>query len=230
MQNYGELKQLGSGIWVRDGEWYASSFRRRMTVMALPNYDLIVHNAFILKNEDISRLCSLGTVVGIVMPNALHGDEIGWMVAKFPQARVLVPSAALKKAKVKHRVTGCLERDWPEEWSSSIVCLPVEGLRMIHESAFYHKASRSLVLTDLVFNMKAEDFKTPIERKIMSWNRVGTGFGPSRLCDSLFTKDMGARRRSIATMLSWDFDRVIMSHGQVLESGGKATMEKAFNF
>jgi hypothetical protein len=228
MQNYGELRQIDSGIWVRDGEWYGTTCRRRMTVMALTSGELVVHNAFILREDDLSRLKSLGRVAGIVMPNALHGDDVGWMAEKFPDALIFTPRASLEKTQRNHRVTGSLENDWPGAWSKSIECLPVSGLRIIHESAFFHKASRSIILTDLVFNIQPSDFKNSLERKLMALNRVGTGFGPSWLCDNLFTKDLEARRQSIITILSRDFNRVIMNHGVILDVDGKAMMRKAF--
>ena len=39
-----------------------------------------------------------------------------------------------------------------------------------------------------------------------------------------------ALRRSLEAILSWDFDRVIVTHGHVLESGGRARLEQAFAF
>lgn len=41
-------------------------------------------------------------------------------------------------------------------------------------------------------------------------------------------KDRRALLKSIDRTLEWDFDRVIMSHGDVLESGGKEAMREAF--
>ncbi len=228
MQPYQPLKLLGPGLWIRDGEWYGTIFRRRMTVMALRTGELVIHNPFVLSDEDLSQLKSLGNVVAILMPNAFHGDEIGWMAERLPKARVFAPAAIRSKLQKKSRIDGTLENDWPSEWASDVTCLPIEGLRMIHESVFFHRASRTLVLTDLAFNMRAEDFKSSVERKIMSWNHVGMGFGPSWLCDHVFTRDISARRRTVEAMLRWDFDRVIMNHGHVVETGGKNLMKASF--
>ncbi len=196
--------------------------------MALPDARLIIHNPFILADEDLSNLKLLGTVAAIVMPNCLHGDETGWMAEKLPDARVFVPAALKNKLQKKHRVDATLENDWPSDWESSIACLPVEGLRFLVESVFFHRTSRTLVLTDLVFNMKLTDFKSRFEGKLMSWNRVGVEFGPSLACNIVFTRDKVARRRSVEKMLEWDFERVIMNHGHVVETDGKALLRSAF--
>ncbi len=228
MQPYESLVSHGSGLWTRNGDWYGTSFRRRMTVMALTAGDLIIHNAFRLADSDLAELRALGNVVGIVVPNAFHGDEAGWLSEQFPQARVFAPQASRKKFKKIYRVDGSLELDWPQAWASEIACVAIDGMRILNEVVFLHRASRTLVLTDLVFNLRPQDFKNSIERTLMDWNRVGRGFGPSWLCDHLFTRDLAARGRSIDSFLKLDFDRIILNHGAIVETGGKEQLMKAF--
>ncbi len=232
MQEYGELVSAGSGIWIREGEWYESVFRRRMTVMALQNGDVLVHNPFVMKDADLKSLQTLGKRVGLVVPNALHGDEAGGMASRLKElgseVQVWVPAAMVKKVEKQCKVQGTLENDWPTAWAESVKCLPVQGLRIIHESVFFHQISRTLVVTDLVFNMEPRDFRSNLERTLMRWNRVGQGLGPSWLCDHLFTRDLKARQRSLEEILSWDFDRVVMNHGHVVHQGGKKLMKQAF--
>jgi hypothetical protein len=43
-------------------------------------------------------------------------------------------------------------------------------------------------------------------------------------------RDRVAARESVARILRWDFDRVIVTHGDVLESGGPAKFAEAFSF
>ncbi|MBI3543705.1 MAG: hypothetical protein HY075_10575 [Deltaproteobacteria bacterium] len=192
--------------------------------MALSTGELLIHNPFILEEKDLAELKALGKVVGILVPNAFHGDETAWLSEKFPEAKVFVPRAIEAKARKKYRVNGSFENDWPADWRKDVECLPLEGMRLLHESVFFHKASRTLVVTDFVFNMKPEDFSKNFERTLMAWNRVGTGFGTSWLCDKVFTRDDAARKRSVEKILAWDFDRVVMNHGHVVENGGKAMM------
>lgn len=40
-------------------------------------------------------------------------------------------------------------------------------------------------------------------------------------------KDRAAFESSLGTILGWDFDRVIVGHGDVIESGGKAKLRAA---
>jgi hypothetical protein len=43
-------------------------------------------------------------------------------------------------------------------------------------------------------------------------------------------RDRNAARESVARILKWDFDRVIVTHGDVLESGGKEKLRAAYAF
>jgi hypothetical protein len=58
---------------------------------------------------------------------------------------------------------------------------------------------------------------------------IGGWFGPHRLI-RFAIRDRGAARRSIDCILEWDFDRIIMSHGAVVASGGRAVLKEAFAF
>jgi hypothetical protein len=98
---------------------------------------------------------------------------------------------------------------------------------LMNEVALLHEPSRTLVLTDLVFNVQAG----PGNRARLFHRLVGaTGrFGPHRLI-RLGIRDRVAARRSIDRILGWEFDRIVMSHGEVVPTGGRALLEQAFAF
>jgi hypothetical protein len=104
--------------------------------------------------------------------------------------------------------------------------IPLEGTR-IREVAFVHAPSRTLVLTDAVFNYRGNDLPW-LARTFMRANRAYGRFGPSRIFTSFVIADGDAFQASIEAVLEHDFDRVIMSHGSVLETGGKDAIRAAF--
>ncbi len=112
------------------------------------------------------------------------------------------------------------------EWAGEIDQHLFKGAVGLNEVVFFHRASRSVVFTDLVFNVPA-DFK---DARIFYALVGGRGqFGPHRLI-RLSIRDHKAARESVAKILEWDFDRVIVTHGDVLESGGKARFADAFSY
>ena len=94
----------------------------------------------------------------------------------------------------------------------------------MNEVAFYHPASRTLLLTDLAFH------PTPTSsRGLRFWcllTRTGP-FGPNQVV-RFTVRDRAAVRASLDRILAWDFDRVTVTHGEVLESGGKDAFRRGW--
>jgi hypothetical protein len=103
--------------------------------------------------------------------------------------------------------------------------LLVRGFRL-KEVVLLHRASRSLILTDLCFNIWRSP--SPVARAFLRANGAWQGFGPSRMIRFFFVSDRQALGESIQRVLQWDFDRIVPGHGDVLESGGKSALRKAW--
>ena len=101
------------------------------------------------------------------------------------------------------------------------------GATILNEVVLLHRPTRTLVLTDLAFNLPpgARNEARLFHRLVGAAGR----FGPHRVV-RLGIRDRAAAARSLEHVLGWDFDRVIVSHGEVLESGGKAALRAAFAF
>jgi glyoxylase-like metal-dependent hydrolase (beta-lactamase superfamily II) len=54
-------------------------------------------------------------------------------------------------------------------------------------------------------------------------------FGPSKL-DPLLIRDRRAARQSLERILAWDFDRVVVAHGDVLEAGGRGALRHGYSW
>ena len=83
--------------------------------------------------------------------------------------------------------------------------------------AFRHRASRTLILTDWVFNVARPESLG--SRFFFTLTGVLGGLSVSRLIRFL-TRDKAAAQRSFGRILQWDFDRIVMAHGDVLDQGG----------
>jgi hypothetical protein len=58
---------------------------------------------------------------------------------------------------------------------------------------------------------------------------AGGRFGPHRFIRWMI-RDQQAARESLGLIMRWDFDRVILAHGDVLENGGRQKLRDAFGF
>jgi len=96
---------------------------------------------------------------------------------------------------------------------------------VLNEWVFFHAASRTLILTDAAFHF---DDSFPLVNQLAA--RVLGCYG--QLSPSLFEKvaleDKAALKMSIEGVLEWNFERVIMAHGRVIEKGGKAMLRAGY--
>jgi hypothetical protein len=97
----------------------------------------------------------------------------------------------------------------------------------LNEVAFLHVASRSLLLADLAFNLQwGENLWTRMWMRAMGIHET---FAVGRHVKYL-VRDREALRGSLETILAWDFDRVVVSHGVVLQHAGHRVMRRAFDW
>lgn len=224
---YEPLRLVDRDIWCLDGRWKRSPFKRRMTVVRRSGGELAIHSAIRLREPDYEALEQLGRVALILCPNTLHADEAHYYAERYGQARVLVPRPAREVLSAKlPRIDGTFEDSWPAEWNQTLQVLQVEGTRM-HEALFWHLPSRTLIATDLVFHF-TDELSGPT-RWLMTLNGVVGRLAPSRIFRWYFMTDRVALMRSLQPVKQWDFERVIMSHGTVLDRDGKRSWLHSFS-
>jgi hypothetical protein len=225
---YGPLLRVAPGLFSVKGKWKRSPLGRRMTIVQLADGRLAIHSAMRLKIADLEAIEHLGEVSWILIPNRFHHSDAPWFARRYPGARVLVPRALSRKLARRIRVDGTLEDDWPAELGAELEGLTVGGLS-IHEVVFHHAASQTLILTDLAFNFRSSELEGTA-KLFMKLNGAVNRFGPTRLLRFMFVRDRVALTASIAKILSWNFERVIVSHGQILDNTGREKMHRAFKF
>ncbi|MDZ4082482.1 MAG: DUF4336 domain-containing protein [Bdellovibrionales bacterium] len=221
--SYHAPRQLDAGLWEITGEW-RTKFARRMTVIRLLDGRLVIHNAIHLRRHDLDWLKSLGTVSLIVAPNIFHTSDAGWMKTQFPDATLFVPGRKLADFKKAGHEAFDTELEFPEELANELLYLPSKGTS-IQEAIFLHRPSKTLILTDLAFNMP--DVYHGFEKVVMGWNKVGGRFGPTRALKWIFTKDRPALLETYRQILALDFERIIVNHGNILERNGRDELRKS---
>ncbi len=53
-------------------------------------------------------------------------------------------------------------------------------------------------------------------------------FGPDRNARTIFLSDRKAARRFLAPVLAWEFEQVIVNHGEIRRKAGKPLFKHAF--
>jgi hypothetical protein len=108
----------------------------------------------------------------------------------------------------------------PEAWGNELEVLRVDGNKAYGEHVFFHSRSRTLVVADLAFNFGGDE---PVWTGLLLKTAVGSSHAPGMSRPFKYAiDDEAAFRASMARMMAWDFDRVIVGHGDVIPSDGRA--------
>jgi hypothetical protein len=222
------LARLDDDLWVaaRPLKLIVGDVGCRMTVIRLPDGGLFLHSPVALDDATRAALDQLGPVRWIVGPNKVHHFFLADYVRAYPEAR-LVGAPGLPEKRRDLRFEHVLHQDTPLPFDAVLRRRHVEGAPLMDEVVFFHPPSRTLVLTDLAFNLPPGARN---EARLFHWLVGATGrFGPHRIV-RFGIRDRAAARRALADVLEWDFDRVVVAHGEVLTAGGKDALRQGFAF
>jgi hypothetical protein len=222
------LRKLAENLWVeeRSQRFYGLEVGARMTVMRLADGSLLLHSPVSLDPQLRRELDSLGAVRYAVAPNRFHHLYAGEVAKAYPEARLwLAPGVERKRPDLEF--VDVLGDEAPEEWHDEVAQIFFRGRPFENEVTFLHRPSRTLVLCDLAFNFGPH--APPATRLLLRLVGGYGRFGPTRL-DPILIRDRPAARQSFERILAWDFDRVVIAHGEVLEAGGPAALRVGYDW
>ncbi len=227
-QHRAPLCRLDENLWVayRPQRFYGLEVGSRMTVVRLSGERLLLHSPVFLDPDLRGELDAIGRVCFAVAPNRVHHLRAGEVAQAYPEARLWV-APGLERKRPDLQFAGVLGDDAPAEWTGELDQVFFRGRPYENEVVFHHRASRTLLLCDLAFNF-GPNTATPT-RWLMKALRSFGRFGPSKL-DPLLIRDRHAARESLERILAWDFDRVVVAHGDVLERGGREALRRGYSW
>jgi hypothetical protein len=230
------LKPVTPDVWVVDGPmikfgmpWPKASFPTRMTLVRVGGGRLFVHSPTPLTSSLYEEIKGIGRVAWIIGPNRFHYWWIREWREAYSDATVYVaPRVRQQAAKRIDFATLDLDVNAPLPWREEIATLAVEG-SVLTEFVFFHRASRTLIVTDLIQNFEAH--------KLDSWlMRWLTWIGCVQDPDGQTPRDMRVSFRrqrtelqaAVKQMIDWNPDRVILAHGKWYNSDGAKELRRAF--
>lgn len=221
------LNQLAPNLWVIDHPQSVLGIQlgTRMTVVRLGSSGLFIHSPIPLTSELQREIDDLGPVQAVVAPNSMHHLYIGDYMKAYPKAQFFAADGVAKK-RPELRFHGVLGERPEFLWGSDLDQLPLRGCPKLSEVAFFHRASRTLILGDWVFNYKETSHRPLLTRLYL---RVMGGWGGPRQLKlhRSFITDKDAARDAVDRLLAWDFDRIVLSHGDIVETNGHTALREA---
>lgn len=189
----------------------------RSTIVTLPQAVLLISPGSQLTSEDLK---TAGAVTDIIAPSLLHCGGMRQAHQVFPKARLWgPPGASTRKPEIPWTDT-LSETHWP--FQKELKLLELHGAPRFQEMIFFHQKSKSLIVTDLFFNVEApQGFGSWL---IMSAFGTYKRFAMSRLFASAI-QDKEAFTASLENILQEDFETIIMAHGSPLKAGPQEALQ-----
>lgn len=200
------------------------AFGRRMTIARLPDGTLWLHSPIAPTADVRDTLASLGEVAHLIGPNTFHDAYLPEAQQQWPAA-LLHGAPGLARANRKLRVDRKLSDAPPDSWGGRFQQHVMRGMPLLNETLFFHAATRTLIIADLAFNLGAE--RPAFTRWFLRLYGAYGRFAPSRAVKFVI-KERAAFRKSLEAVLAWDFDRILVGHGQPVETGGKEALRRAY--
>ena len=195
----------------------------RMSVVRLANGGLFVHSPVSLDAATREAVDALGPVKAGVAPSRFHPLYACEWSRAYPDA-VLCACPGLERKRPDlswHRVLG----DEPEaEWRSEIDQVFFGARSLENEIVFFHRSSRTLICADLIFNLANHpSLLTRIVARLIGSRKPG-----ATLLERVLIRKRAAAREQVDRMLAWDFDRIVLAHGAIIEAGGHQVLRRAY--
>ena len=225
------MKEFGRDIWIVDGPDVAVAgfhYPTRMAVIRLADGGLVVWSPIRLTDELRAAADALGRVAHIVAPNSLHHLFLAEWQRAYPNAR-LYAAPGLRKKRRDLAFDAELDDAPAADWAGEIDQVAMRGNLITTEIVFFHRASGTLLFTDLLQQIAGE--------RLSGWRGVVAKLdlmtGPEPSVPRKFRLAFVGRRKARAALeriLGWPVEKVLMAHGTPVERDAPAFLRRAFGW
>jgi hypothetical protein len=237
----GALQVVADDIWIADGPVVRMAFPlgmsvpfpTRMTVVRLSEGGLWIHSPIQLSPALAAQIDVLGPVAHLVSPNFIHYAGIPEWSRTYPHA-VTWASPGVRERAASQKLAVHFQKDLgdepPVEWRRELDQLLFLGSSVLREVVFFHRASRTLILADLIENFELDRVAAPWRWLLQMTGSVHPdGKAPIDM-RMTFRNGRNEARKCRERMIAWQPERVVLSHGKWYERDGVAELRRAFRW
>jgi hypothetical protein len=225
------LQIFAKNVWIVNGPTVCDMgvmFTTRMTVVKLSNGSVWVDSPVSVPFDTLKHITELGPVRYLVAATPRHVWRLEAWHMLFPEAQLWVPrSTPLTLKKGRLPLTGILGDEPYHDWADDFDQLAFKGSSLIEEVLFFHKASHTVILNDLIQVHPLVRGKS-LRNTFFKLAGVASPQGGVALDIQLSFTNRNLARQSLEKLLSWDFDKLIIAHGTCIEKDAKPFVEQAF--
>ncbi len=221
------LVRLDDALWVAAApqRFLGLHLGTRMTIVRRDDGGLIVHSPIALDDALRGEVEALGPVCCVIAPNLFHHLYAGDWAAAFPGAR-LIGARGLEKKRRDLRFDATILDELDPGFAGTLQPVHVRGC-LLHETVFFHAASRTLVSSDLVENFATSDHWATRWYLEVSGLHGQPGVGIT-LRPLYWGRDRA--RACLDRLMAWHFDRIVLAHGELIEADAHEVLRASFSW
>ena len=205
----------------------------RMTVIRLPNGDLMLHSPTRFSLSLKGELEQLGHIRHLVAPNFAHWIFLKEWQDACPEATTWAAPGLRDRSQVRKsglRLDRDLSGTAPPEWGGTVEQALVPGGLGFREIAFFHRPTRTLVLTDLVLNLEAEKMPSVMRPLLRLFGSAAPDGMPPPYLRAIVKLRHSEAARAASRLLDLRPERVIFAHGRWFEQDATAALRRSFRW
>jgi hypothetical protein len=195
-------------------------------VIRLADGGLFVWSPVALSDELRAGVDALGPVHFLVTPTQMHHLSLTMWQRAYPGA-VLYAAPRSRQRRLEIVFDEDLGDEPAPGWAGQIDQVIMHGNAIAEEVVFFHRKSGVVMFGDLLQNFPSDWFCGWRALAARMDGMIGDEPRTPQKFRVAFT-DKGAARRSLAKILAWPAERVVMAHGTPVRSDGAAYLKRAF--
>jgi hypothetical protein len=225
------LQEFGPSLYSADGPtvlFMGFPYPTRMALARLSDGSVWAWSPVELTEELANEVRAIGPVRHIVSPNKIHHLFLKEWADRWPDARLYAPPG-LARRKPELRFDAELDDEPDPAWAADIDQVVFRGSFAMEEVAFFHHASRTAIICDLI--------QRHPESKMSGWK------GRLMRLDGLVGKDgstprewrasflnRGPTRAARKKVLDWNAERLLIAHGECVQTQAAEVISAALSW
>lgn len=224
------LEPFGDNIWIADGPRVSSAgfhYPTRCALIRLNDGALFVWSPIALSDELRAAVDALGEVRFLVTPTCMHHVALHAWRQAYPNATLY--AAPGSRTRSKHIAFDSDLAEAPPQWAGQIDQVLVRGNAIATEAVFFHRASGTVLIADLLQNFPRGWFSGWRALVARLDGMIGDTPSTPQKFRMAFT-DRSAARADIAHVLAWPARAIVVAHGTPVRESGQAFLQRAFHW
>jgi hypothetical protein len=223
---YFVFDRIADNVWItaRRQRFWGVETGTRMTIVRLgrEGAGLFVHCPVALDAATRAATDRLGPVSAVVASSLYHHLYVGEWIRAYPQAKFFA-CPGLQRKRPDLRFDGTLGDEADVLWADHLQQIFFSA-RFEKEVVFFHEATGTLITADVLLNLRHHpSAMTRLVALLMGNTAPGKGY-----FERVAVRDWKLGRRQVDRILEWQFERIVLAHGALVEHAGREVLREAY--